>query len=191
MRKMMLILSLAGLAGLICAGDAFAQRRGYGNGWGNSPGISIGFGRGGIYSSNGYYGGRGYSPYYQSYGNAYQIAPSYYYATPSYYSAPQVRDSYYTVPVAVQQSAHVTVLLPAADAEVWFQNRATTQQGMQRSFESPPLEPNQTFTYTVKARWIDGGQTVNRERQVNVQAGQSITVSFRENAREIVPLPRN
>jgi uncharacterized protein (TIGR03000 family) len=195
MRRMLLVLSLAGLTVLASASDAFAQRRGYGGGWGNSPGISIGVGRGGYYSPYGYYGGRGYSPFYQGYG--YSYAPSYYYATPSYYAEPsflvptQVRQSYYTAPATAQQSANVTVLVPAADAQVWFENRATTQQGMERLFHSPPLEPNQNFTYTIKARWMENGQAVNQERRVNVQAGQSITVNFRENSRENVPpLPR-
>ena len=89
----------------------------------------------------------------------------------------------------MQQSVSVTVLVPAADAQVWFDNRATTQQGMERVFESPPLEPNQNFTYTIKARWTENGQAVNRERRVNVQAGQSVTVNLREKTGENVPPP--
>jgi uncharacterized protein (TIGR03000 family) len=73
---------------------------------------------------------------------------------------------------------------------VWFQNQATTEQGMQRLFHSPALTPNQNFTYTIKARWMENGQAVNQERRVNVQAGQSITVSFRASTRENVPLPQ-
>ena len=97
--------------------------------------------------------------------------------------------SYYPAPATAQQSVRVTVLVPAADAQVWFENGATAQQGMERVFESPPLEPNQNFTYTIKARWTENGQTVNRERRVNVQAGQSVTVNFREKTGENVPPP--
>jgi uncharacterized protein (TIGR03000 family) len=202
MRKMVLVLSLAGLTVLASASDAFAQHRGYDGGWGNSPGISIGVGRDGYYSPYGYYGGGGYSPYYQSYpqsyGNAYQFAPSYYNLAPSYSvnpatynkSQPRTRQSYYPAPAAVQQPVAVTVLVPATDAQVWFQDAATTQQGMERLFHSPPLEPNQDYTYIIKARWMENGQAVNRERRVNVQAGQSITVSFRASTRENVPLPQ-
>jgi uncharacterized protein (TIGR03000 family) len=208
MRKMLLVLSLAGLAVLASASDAFAQRRWSGGGWGYTPGFSFGVGRGGYYSPYGYYGGRGYSPSYQGYGysygpSSYYATPSYYYATPTYsvmpatsYSEPaslvptmQIRQAYYTAPATAQQSASLTVLVPASDAKVWFENRATTQQGMERMFESPPLEPNQNFTYTIKVLWIDKGQAVNQERRVNVQAGQSITVNFRENTRENVPPP--
>ena len=94
-----------------------------------------------------------------------------------------------TPPATEPQSANVTVLVPAADAQVWFEDKATTQQGMERLFQSPPLEPNQDFTYTIKARWMENGQAVTRERQVHVQAGQSVTVDFRENTRENVPPP--
>jgi uncharacterized protein (TIGR03000 family) len=209
MRNTLLIVSLAVLTVLTSAGDAFAQRRGgygggYGGGWGGSPGISIGVGRGGYYSPYSNYGGRGYNSYQEyGYGNSY--APGYYYTTPSYYSAApsyyaepayvapttQVRPTYYTAPAVAQQSVNMTVLVPTADAQVWFDNQATTQRGMERLFHSPPLEPNQSFAYTIKARWMENGQAVNRERRVNVQAGRNITVNFREDIREDVapPLP--
>jgi uncharacterized protein (TIGR03000 family) len=196
MRNTLLILSLAGLTVLASASDVFAQRRGSGGGRGYSSGISIGVGRGGYYGPSGYYGGLGYSPLYL--GSGYGYSPSYYYATPSYgvipmtYAEPaptQIRQSYYGAPAALQQSVSVTVLVPAADAQVWFENRATTQQGMERLFESPPLEPNHNFTYTVKARWLENGRAVDRERRVSVQAGQSVTVNFRESSAENVPPP--
>jgi uncharacterized protein (TIGR03000 family) len=184
MRKAFLILSLVGLTVLASAGDAFAQRRGYSGGRGYAPSISINVGRGGYYSPY------GYSPYYQGYG--YSYAPSYYYAAPTYYTEPayvQVRQSNYIAPSAVQQHANVTVLLPTADAQVWFDGGATKQQGMERLFHSPNLEPSHNFTYAIKARWMANGQAVTRERQVNVQAGQSVTVNFRESASENVPPP--
>jgi uncharacterized protein (TIGR03000 family) len=196
MRNTLLILSLAGLTVLASASDAFAQRRIYGGGWGYSPGISIGVGRGGYYAPYSYYGGLGYSPYYL--GSGYGYSPSYYYTTPSYgvipmtYAQPapmQIRQSYYPVPTTVLQSVSVTVLVPAADAQVWFENRATSQQGTERLFESPLLEPNHNFTYTIKARWLENGKAVDGERRVSVQAGQSVTVNFRESSGESVPPP--
>jgi uncharacterized protein (TIGR03000 family) len=194
MRKSLLILGLVGLTAAVSAGDVFAQRRGSRGGWGNSPGISISVGRGGYYSPYGYYGGLGYDPYYRGYGYGY--APSYYDVTPSYsyypatnYSEPQIRQAFYPAPAAAQQSVNVTVLVPTADAQVWFENGATSQRGMERLFHSPPLAPNQTFTYSIKVRWIENGRTVDQERRVNVQAGQNVTVNFRESARENVPPP--
>ncbi|MFZ1006940.1 MAG: TIGR03000 domain-containing protein [Candidatus Sulfotelmatobacter sp.] len=190
MRKMLLVLSLAGLTVLASASDAFAQ---YGVfGLRSRPLVSIDMGGGNYYSPFGYYGGPG--PYYRGYGYGY--APSYYDGMPAYSNDPQpaplvprtqIRQSYY--PAAVQDFVNVTVLLPAADAQVWFENKLTTQRGMERLYESPPLAPNHSHTYTIKARWMENGKAVDQERQVNVRAGQNITVNFREKAREEVPAP--
>jgi uncharacterized protein (TIGR03000 family) len=191
MRKMLLSLSLAGLTVLASASDAFAQ---YGVfGLRRRPLVSIDLGDGNYYSPFGYYVGPG--PYYRDYGYGY--APTYYYdGTPVYSNdlepAPlvprtQIRRAYY--PAAVQDFVNVTVLVPTADAQVWFENKLTTQRGLERLYESPPLTPNHSHTYTIKARWMENGKTVNQERQVNVQAGQNITVNFREKAREDVPAP--
>jgi uncharacterized protein (TIGR03000 family) len=212
MRRILLGLSLVGLAIWTSAGDALAQ------GHNSSRGNSASAGRsnaGRSYSGRGYYGrsyygggyygggyylggwGLGYSPFYRSYGYGY--APSYYDGTPGYsnYAEPapvvpttQVQQSFY--PTQGQDFVSLKVLVPIADAKVWFQNQATTEQGMQRLFHSPALTPNQNFTYTIKARWMENGQAVNQERRVNVQAGQNITVSFRENRQdyEAVPMPR-
>lgn len=188
MRRILLVLSLAGLTVLASAGDVFAQRRGIGgffpsNGGGFFPSNGGGFfpSNGGYYPSNGYYGDSGYSPYYQSY--RYSNAPNYYYSEPT-----QIRPSYYSAPVTASQSVNVTVIVPR-DAKVWFENRETAQQGTQRSFQSPPLESGHSYTYTVKASWTENGQAVTRERRVNVQAGQSVTVNFRENSAETLPTP--
>jgi uncharacterized protein (TIGR03000 family) len=129
------------------------------------------------------YGGLGYSPYYQDYGDDY---------TPGYsepgYSAPttQFRQSFYPTP-ATALPVNVTVLVPVADAQVWIDGVATTRLGMDRLFESPPLEPNQNFSYTVKARWMQSGKAVTQERHVQFHAGQYITVNFRDSSRENVP----
>jgi uncharacterized protein (TIGR03000 family) len=195
MRKTLLILSLAAATVLAGASDAFAQRRGssggrsYSGGRGYAPSISVNVGRGGYYSGPGYYGGRAYSPYYGGFGLG--IAPSYYYAEPAYVAPIQIRQSYYPAPAA-QQSATMTVLVPAAGAQVWFDGNATSQQGTERVFVSPALESGHNFTYTIRARWTENGQTVNRERQIRVQAGQSVTIDFRTSASEGVlpPLPR-
>ena len=197
MRKTLLILSLVGLTVLAGASDAFAQRRGGGGGGrgngggrgygggGYGPSISIGVG-GGLFSGYGY-GGLGYSPYYQDYG--YGGAPSYY--PPPVYLAPatQDRQSYYPAPVAAQQTVHMTVLVPAANAQVWFDGNATSQQGMERMFESPALQSGHNYSYTIRARWMENGKAVTRERQIQVQAGQNVSVNLRENTSEGVPAP--
>ena len=208
MQKNMLILSLAGLAGLFGATKVSAQFRAE---FGGRNGSNIGRGAGGYYSPNNYYGGQRYGSNYrnfgQGYGNAYQYAPGYYstpgaYADPgtNYYAQPQTTQSYYPAPTVATQLANITVLVPEGNAQVWFDNSPTNQQGMERLFHSPPLAPNQTFAYTIKARWTENGQAVSQERRVNVQTGQNVTVNFRERVRENVspttprlpvPFPRN
>lgn len=208
MKRMILALSLAGLTLLASATDASAQRRGgYGGGgfgggnrgW-NQPGISFGIGNNGRvnipFGNSGYYGNQNYG-YGQGYGygSNYGYSPSYYSAPSTYYVEPaiQTREVYYPAPTATQQSSNVMVLVPNPDAQVWFDNAQTSQRGMERTFTSPQLEPNHNYTYTIKARWTENGKTIDRQRQVTFQAGQSVTVNFRENTGESIspPAPRN
>lgn len=194
MRKALLILSLVVVTALASAGTASAQRRGY-VGWGSAPYYYGGTG----YYSQSYYGDRGYYPgygysyapgYYQTTPNYAVNPPSYYYAAPSVQtSMTRVDQSYYSGPQAAQQSVILTVVVPTADAQVWFGDTATTQQGTQRLFQSPALEPGKNFSYTIKARWMDNGQVVDRERKLSVQAGQRVTVNFRDTAAEPAPAP--
>ncbi len=196
MRKTIFILGLVAATWLATTNDAAAQRVRFGGG----RGVSVDFGgRGGGWNGrnygwggrnygwgNGYYGGRSYygSYYPRYYGNAY--SPSYYYSTP-YYSTPtyyysdpvvqvpttEYRQSFYSDP----NSSTITVLLPNADAQVWFDDSPTTQRGMERIFNTPSLQ--QAGTYSIKARWTEGGRTVDRQRDVQVQPGQPVTVNFR------------
>lgn len=206
MRTTLLVFTLTGLTVLAYAGDAQAQRRGYGGG-GNSPYYSMGAGPGGYYSHSGYYnsyyGGRAYSPYYAGYGYGSGYYPGYYqpyggavvtlnrdyYATPNYAANPAVTQSFYSGPAMVQQPVTMTVIVPTANAQVWFGDTATTLQGTERVFHSPPLVPGNNYTYTIKAQWMENGQPVGQERQVNVQAGQRITINFRDNSSENAPAP--
>jgi len=196
MRKVLVIAVLAIATMAACTSDAFAQRRSSGGrgGWsgGRSSGIYIGGGGIGWYGGG---GGYGYgSPYY---GSRYYSSPSYY-SEPSYYyestpivqvPAADIRQSYYSEPAASQQVATMVVLVPRADATVWFDNAPTTQQGMERTFNSPPLLSGGTYTYTIRARWMENGRPVERERRVNVQPGQVVNVNFREGAGETLQAP--
>lgn len=155
---------------------------GYGySGYGYRPGISLSIGSGyygsGYYGSPGYVMGSGYSVPAYTYGGATYQEP--------YYSG-QVTQSFYGGP---QSSTAVTlrVEVPTPDAQVWFGDTATSQQGTTRVFQSPPLDPNKNYQYTLKARWMENGKMVTRERQVNVQAGQEYTVNFRDFYRDNAP----
>jgi uncharacterized protein (TIGR03000 family) len=149
--------------------------RGYG-GWG----FSHGWGYPGYYY---YYGGR---PYYYGYNGV--ILSTY----PSYVYSPNVTNkSLYpaTAPNEIQNanSAEFVVRLPDPNAEVWFQNYKTKQTGLVRQFESDALDPSSTYTFTVRARWNQNGQTVDQTRQVNARAGQNLVVDFTTAVREHVP----
>lgn len=188
MRKMFLILSVAVLALTLTASDAFAQRGGRGGGGGGRGG-----GRGGYYGGGfgrGYYGGGFYGGFYAPYGYGYGYDAYPYYGSGYYDSGP----TYYPAPIAQNPSADasqsfyadpnvatVTVLVPNADAQIWFDDAPTSQRGMQRSFTTAPLQ--KAGTYSIKARWNGATQ----ERQVRVQPGQSVTVDFRS---EGVPPPQ-
>jgi uncharacterized protein (TIGR03000 family) len=195
MRKVLLIIAVAALTLTVSAGDVFAQRRGggyRGNGGYRSYGGYRGNGgyyRGGngtaVYIGGlGLYGGYGRG-YYGGYG-APNVYDSNYYADPVVQVAPSdIRQSFYSEPANNQQIATMVVLVPRTDAKVWVDGAPTNQQGMERSFNSPPLEPG-NYVYTIRARWVENGQPVERDRRVNVQPGQSVRVNFRVDSGEFL-----
>jgi uncharacterized protein (TIGR03000 family) len=185
MRKTLLTLSLVAITLLAAANDVFAQRRG---GRGGRGGVSVGVGVGGFY---GYYG----SPYYygrRGYYYGYEYAPGYYDNTPGYYysdsvtqpPAAEYRQSSYSEP----NTATLTIVVPNSDAQVWFDGSPTSQRGMERAFHTPALQ--QAGTYTIKVRWTENGRTIDQERRVRVQPGQSVMVDFRASPAERLPSPR-
>jgi uncharacterized protein (TIGR03000 family) len=77
----------------------------------------------------------------------------------------------------LDNTANVTVNVPA-DAQVWFDDNATTSTGGVRQYVSPPLTPGKGYTYEVRARWIDNGKEVTQTQQVEVRAGANVRVTF-------------
>jgi uncharacterized protein (TIGR03000 family) len=75
-------------------------------------------------------------------------------------------------------SATITVVLPASDAKVWFDDHAMQQQGAIRTYVSPPLAQNQDFVYQVRAHWQEQGRTVDQTRTATLRAGQTTVVDF-------------
>lgn len=47
-----------------------------------------------------------------------------------------------------------------------------------RPFTSPPLDPNTTYVYRAKATWTENGQTMTRQKNVDVRAGQQVTIDL-------------
>ena len=141
-----------------------------------------------------YYGnyggyGYGYRPYYDSnyYTPSYSTYSNYY--TPSYssYVTPSRDLSAYYNPPAVPALTPMASAVPAtlevhvpADAELFLDGNPTRQRGEVRTFESPPLQTGQVFTYEIRARWMQDGKPVEMTRSVDVSAGTRPVVDFRQ-----------
>jgi uncharacterized protein (TIGR03000 family) len=125
----------------------------------------------------GLYSGYGYSYGYPGYGGYSYAYPSTsnYYAAPIYYdeAAPS------TVSTMIDQTAHIRVLLPNAQARVWFDGAVTQQTGTARTFHTPALSSGVTNQYRVRASWMEGMREVVQERVVSVMPGQEAVVDFR------------
>jgi uncharacterized protein (TIGR03000 family) len=186
---------LGALVLLGTAGAASAQHRGHGGhdgyrggyyhsgygGWYGGPRFSVGIYAGYPYSS--YY----YSPY--RYGYAW---PYTYYEYPGYtysYSEPAYSDSYYYAPpppvTTAAATGRIRVVLPNPDAQLWIENVAMRQLGSDRTFATPPLERGKTYTYHLRARWMEGDREVSKDRQVTVRAGEEAMVNFRDVATNV------
>jgi uncharacterized protein (TIGR03000 family) len=150
-----------------------------------------------------YYGSTWYPRYYGSYST---YAPrftrwygprysySYDWSTPSYYGYTYPSGSMGTFPTfdmssqgyygaqtgdtgPVDRTVLIDVRVPP-DAEIWFEGAKTQSTGMFREFASPALEPGQDYTYQVRARWMEGGQEVNKTRELRVRAGDRLGLDF-------------
>jgi uncharacterized protein (TIGR03000 family) len=64
-------------------------------------------------------------------------------------------------------------------AKVWFDGKITNQTGALRTFATPELEPGKTYTYGVKACWMDDGRPVWRSRKLTVVAGATTELDLR------------
>jgi uncharacterized protein (TIGR03000 family) len=77
-----------------------------------------------------------------------------------------------------QGVATIQVVVPAEDAEVFFDGTPTRQRGRQRVFQTPVIAPGQEFTYTVTATWTENGQAMRGEDRVTVRPGSGTLVNF-------------
>lgn len=194
--------SLAALSLLVVAGTAEAQRgrRGGGTSFGiSTPYFSGYYGRGGGWDRG--YGYRGYG-YGYPYGYGYGYRPGVYVniGTPGYYdygygsysypsdgyygysvdsgAQPSIASQSFYGPSLDQDKALVHIRLPDPQGQVWIENVATDQRGLDRLFLSPPLEAGKRYVYTIKANWMENGQQMNQEKKVDIQAGQQALVAF-------------
>jgi uncharacterized protein (TIGR03000 family) len=164
---------------------------GYGSGLGYGIGLSSGIALGSTLGGYGY-GGYGYGSGYSGYSGynyvpsttslAQGVVPSTGYIDQGYPGntiapADSSRQSLYYAPETADNTAHLRVMVPA-DAKVWVGGVETNKQGSDRDFNSPALTPGKTYTYEVKARWMQAGEPVEKTRKVKVIANQTTTVDF-------------
>ena len=78
----------------------------------------------------------------------------------------------------LSNTATIEISVPA-DAKVWFDDSATVQTGSERTYQTPPLPPGNTYSYAITAQWRGpDGQDVVRKQHVNVRANESSIVEF-------------
>jgi uncharacterized protein (TIGR03000 family) len=125
------------------------------------------------------YGGYGAWPHYGygNYGYGYGYGG---YGYPRYYDRGYYYEPYYSesAPEVTDDVVTIDVFVPDPNARVWVQGRETSAQGTERQYVSPPLERGYNYTYTVRARWREDGETREAERLVPVRPGRSATVDF-------------
>lgn len=73
----------------------------------------------------------------------------------------------------------VIVRVPEENAQVWIDNKETTQRGIERVFEAPPVATGQNYRYELVARWTVNGQEKAESRTIQGEPGQTIAVDFR------------
>jgi uncharacterized protein (TIGR03000 family) len=155
--------------------------RGYG-GWGGWGWPWYGWGGWGWpwYGSYGYYPSYyyGYSPSYYDYSTYPYTDYTYPY---SYSYVPSTTDySYYSpASAAASNTVELNVQVPA-DAQVWIDGYKTTQTGTLRHYTSPPLTPGTNYSYDIRARWMDNGKPVERDKKVAIHAGEEINMNMME-----------
>jgi uncharacterized protein (TIGR03000 family) len=77
--------------------------------------------------------------------------------------------------------ARITVRLPA-DAKLSIDGVACPLTSGTRSFDTPDLQPGKSYAYTLKAEIVRDGKARAESRKVMVQAGEKLTVRFRDQA---------
>jgi uncharacterized protein (TIGR03000 family) len=97
------------------------------------------------------------------------------------YSGPSAQSNLQYYPaesLANSKAAGFVLRLPNPDAEVWFENQKTKQQGNLREYMSGSLDPKSMYTFHIRARWMDNGRPVEQTREVEARAGQQLVVDF-------------
>jgi uncharacterized protein (TIGR03000 family) len=84
-----------------------------------------------------------------------------------------------TTPTEKGRESKIRVLLPTADAKLYFDDTLTRANGAERIFRSPALEEGKRYTYRVVAVWLENGREVQHETKVVFHAGEDLAIDFR------------
>jgi uncharacterized protein (TIGR03000 family) len=74
-------------------------------------------------------------------------------------------------------AALVIVKLPE-EAELWFDETKTSQDGSYRRFVTPPLERGHRLFYTLRVRWHIQDADLTRVEKVEVESDKRVIVNF-------------
>ena len=50
--------------------------------------------------------------------------------------------------------------------------------GASRRLVSPPLDPSASYEYTIRARWTENGQVIDKTQKIKLRAGDQSSVDF-------------
>ncbi len=85
--------------------------------------------------------------------------------------------------------AAVQVILPDPNATLFVDGRKMHLTGSVRHFQTPALNPGETYRYQVKALWRDGHRVIADEKSIAVTPGETTVVNFASAADGILPVP--
>jgi uncharacterized protein (TIGR03000 family) len=86
-------------------------------------------------------------------------------------------------PTVDREPATLRVLVPA-EARVLFDDTLTKQTGPDRQYVTPPLARGKSFTYILKATWMEGSQEIVRMAVAKVEAGKEVRVDLRDDSKD-------
>lgn len=114
-----------------------------------------------------------------------------YYGVPYWMSSKGAAKPTFTPRVITQpttnQPASIRVIVPTADAVVWFGEHQTKSIGTDRLYQTRGMLEGTSGSYQLKVAYSQGGQQFSLERTVSVKAGQSVVVDFGPAAVSVSP----
>jgi uncharacterized protein (TIGR03000 family) len=79
-------------------------------------------------------------------------------------------------PTAVTVVAHVP-----ENAQIWFDDKATTSKGKTRVFYYPNLAPGWKYSYTVRVAWVEDAKVVSQTQTFSVAPGDVHAIFLKRN----------